>query len=114
MRGFRFGVRSVSENGSDPTRDDVAVAAAGQRPTLLQLQWSIRFALHLPPQLAGQRAHRIVGVRTMQQADFVVVDHRQVALTIDDAMIAGDRAAGQQADADAIGHGTLDAPATSW
>ncbi|KAG0731521.1 hypothetical protein G6F23_015226 [Rhizopus arrhizus] len=45
----------------------------------------------------------------MQQADLVVVDHRQVALTIDDAVFTHDRASGQQADADAIGHRALDA-----
>ncbi|CRD60334.1 hypothetical protein BN1263370003 [Stenotrophomonas thermophila] len=75
----------------------------------VDLLWSVRFALYLPPQLAGQCAHGIIGVRAMQQADLVVVDHRQLALSIDDAVLAADRAAWQQADADAIGHRALDA-----
>ena len=59
---------------------------------------SYRLALHLLPQLAGQRTHGIIGVATVQQPDLVVVDHRQAPFAVDDAVSAAHCPARQQAD----------------
>ena len=59
-----------------PALDNVAVEVAGQRPALPLVRWSVRFALHLAPQFAGQRTHRIID----GERDLPVIDNYEIGL----------------------------------